>query len=218
MGVFAEPSSEELRKISEEAKRMLRCKMVYVRKFQSVQGLDGQIRDRFLKWKGRLAAIGTGEVKSLDTCWSTFSPTIGMTATRTLITLMCREGFDVRSYDSSGAFLGTDLAREVYLKLPEEAGRYAGKIVRCVKALYSLITSSRDFVQSLSERILSFEYSGCKFRKLDTDHCIHVFQDGAGNDAPLCALLPASVGVHLGKAFVGVHSNRRAVEAWRTKV
>ena len=43
-------------------------------------------------------------------------------------------------------------------------------------------------------------------------------QDGAGNDAPLCALLPASVGVHLGKAFVGVHSNRRAVEAWRTKV
>jgi hypothetical protein len=96
MGVFAEPSSEELRKISEEAKRMLRCKMVYVRKFESVQGLDGQIRDRFLKWKGRLAAIGTGEVKSLDTCWSTFSPTIRMTATRTLITLMCRERFDVQ--------------------------------------------------------------------------------------------------------------------------
>ena len=114
MGVFAEPSSEELRKISEEAKRMLRCKMVYVRKFESVQGLDGQIRDRFLKWKGRLAAIGTGEVKSLDTCWSTFSPTIGMTATRTLITLMCREGFDVRSYDLSGANLGTDL-REKFI-------------------------------------------------------------------------------------------------------
>ena len=99
---------------------------------------DGQIRDRFLKWKGRLAAVGTGEVKSLDTCWSTFSPTIGMTAMRTLIALMCRKGFDVRSYDLSGAFLGTDLAREVYVKLPEEAGKYAGKIVRCVKALYGL--------------------------------------------------------------------------------
>jgi hypothetical protein len=37
----------------------------------------------------------------------------------------------VRSYGLSGAFLGTDLAREVYVKLPEEAGKYAGKIVRC---------------------------------------------------------------------------------------
>ena len=185
MGVFVEPSAEELRKIGEEAKRVLRCKMVYARKFESIQGSDGQIRDRFLKWKGRLAAIGTGEVKSLDTCWSTFSPTIGMTAMRTLIALMCREGFDVRSYDLSGAFLGTDLAREVYVKLPEEAGRYAGKIVRCVKALYGLITSSRDFVHSLSERILSFEYNGAKFRKLDTDHCIYVFQDGSGNEVIL---------------------------------
>ena len=49
---------------------------------------------------------------------------IGMTAMRTLIALMCRKGFDVRSYDLSGAFLGTDLAREVYVKLP--AGKYAG--------------------------------------------------------------------------------------------
>ena len=182
MGVFVDPSDEELRKIKEEGKRVLRCKMVYARKYESVQEPDGRIRDRFLKWKGRLAAVGTGEVKSLDTCWSTFSPTIGMTAMRTLIALMCREGFDVRSYDLSGAFLGTDLAREVYVKLPEEAGKYAGKTVRCVKALYGLITSSRDFVNSLSDRILSFEYNGGKFRKLDTDHCIYVFKDAQGNE------------------------------------
>jgi hypothetical protein len=105
-----------------------------------------------------------------------------MTAMRTLIALMCRKGFDVRSYDLSGAFLGTDLAREVYVKLPEEAGIYAGKIVRCVKALYGLITSSRDFVKSLSERILSFEDNGGKFKKMDTDHCIYVFVDKDGNE------------------------------------
>jgi hypothetical protein len=102
--------------------------MVYARKYESVVCDDGQIRDRFLKWKGRLAEVGTGEVKSLDTCWSTFSPTIGMTAMRTLIALMCRKGFDVRSNDLSGAFLGTVLAREVYVKLPEDAGKYTGEV------------------------------------------------------------------------------------------
>jgi hypothetical protein len=97
--------------------------MVYTRKYGSVVCDDGQIRDRFLKWKGRLVAVGRGEIKSLDTCWSAFSPTIGMTAMRTLIALMCRKEFDVRRYDLSGAFLGTDLAREVYVKLPEEEGK-----------------------------------------------------------------------------------------------
>jgi hypothetical protein len=95
---------------------------------------------------------------------------------------MCRKGFDVWSYDLLGAFLGTDLAREVYVKLPEEAGKYAGKIERCVKALYGLITSSRDFVNSLSERILSFEDNCVRFKKLDTDHCIYVFIDKNGNE------------------------------------
>jgi hypothetical protein len=128
MEVFVLPSDEEVDEIRAKIKRVLRCKMVYARKYESVVCDDGQIRDRFLKWKGRLAAVGTGEVKSLDTCWSTFSPTIGMTAMRTLIALMCRKGFDVRSNDLSGAFLGTVLAREVYVKLPEDAGKYTGKV------------------------------------------------------------------------------------------
>ena len=61
MGVFVLPSDEEMDEIRAKNKRVLRCKMVYARKYD-------QIRDRFLKWKGRLAAVGTGEVKSLDTC------------------------------------------------------------------------------------------------------------------------------------------------------
>ena len=182
MGVFVLPSEQEMKEIRDLNKHVLRCKMAYARKYESVVGDDGQIRNRFLKWKGRLAAGGTREVKSLDTCWSTFSPTIGMTAMRTLIALMCRKGFEVRSYDLSGAFLGTDLAREVYVKLPEEAGIYAGKIVRCVKELHGLITCSRDFVNSLSERIPSFEDNGGRFKKMDTDHCIYVGQEWEQND------------------------------------
>lgn len=51
-----------------------------------------------------------------------------------------------------------------------------------MKALYGLITSSRDFVNSLSERILSFEDNGGKFKKMDTDHCIYIFVDKDGNE------------------------------------
>jgi len=79
-------------------------------------------------------------------------------------------------------FWARNLAREVYVKLPEEAGKYAGKIVRCMKALYGLITSSRDFVNSLSERILSFEDNGGRFKKMDTDHCIYVVTDKDGSE------------------------------------
>jgi hypothetical protein len=103
-GVFVLPSDDKMEEIRVKNKHVLRCKMVYARKYESVMCDDGQIRDRFLKWEGRLAAVGTGEVKSLDTSsktqvqsWSTFSPAIGMTAMRTLIALMCRKGFDVRS-------------------------------------------------------------------------------------------------------------------------
>ena len=117
MGVFVLPSDEEMEEIRAKNKRVLRCKMVYARKYESVECDAGQIRDRILKeredWPQRAQ-----EKSSRSTSWSTFRPTIGRTEMRTLIALMCRKGFDVRSYDLSCAFLGTDLAREVSVKLP----------------------------------------------------------------------------------------------------
>ena len=32
------------------------------------------IKDRFLKWKGRIAAVGSPALKGVDMPWSTFSP------------------------------------------------------------------------------------------------------------------------------------------------
>ena len=37
-------------------------------------------------------------------------------------------------------------------------------------------------MNSLSERILSFEDNGGRFKNLDTDHCIYVFVDRNGNE------------------------------------
>ena len=134
MEVAVYPSEEELAEIRKRGTKILRTKMVYKRKYESIVGRDGIARDRFLKWKARLAVVGSSEVKAVDLCWSTFSPTIGMTAVRTIISLMCDPKYDVRSYDLSGAFLATPLDRAVYVKLPEDAGEDAGKILRLIKA------------------------------------------------------------------------------------
>ena len=182
--VFTWPSQEMLDDIKAKNKKVLKCKMVYARKYESVTLPDGRIVDQFKKWKGRLAAVGTGEEKVLDTCWSTFSPTLGMAALRTVVSLMCTPNMKVRSYDLSGAFLGTPLEREVYVRIPEGVGfpQYEGQILKCAKAIYGLRTSSRDFLKSLSDLILSFEYKGHKFRKLHMDHCIYVFHGPNGEE------------------------------------
>jgi len=106
-----------------------------------------------------------------------------MTAVRTLISLMCDPSFDVRSYDLGGAYLGTKLERDVYVKLPPEAGKDAGRIIRLMKAAYGLKSSGRDFVKSLSKKILEFKHGNTGFRKTFMDQCIYVFE-GAEDATP----------------------------------
>jgi hypothetical protein len=78
---------------------------------------------------------------------------------------------------------GHDLAREVYVKLPEEASKYAGKIVRCVKALSGLTDHFfPGFRESLSERIFSFRENGGRYKKMDTDQFIYIYVDKDENE------------------------------------
>ena len=165
-GVY--PSEKDIADIKRRGLKILRSKMVYQRKYENYTGRDGKVRERFLKWKARLAVIGTGEVLGVDTVWSTFSPTIGFAAIRLIISLMCDPAYDVRSYDLSGAFLGTDLKdRSVYVRLPADAGSDdAGKIIRLMKACYGLKSSSSEFVKQLSREILNFDVDqiGLKWR------------------------------------------------------
>jgi len=184
VGVY--PSKEELEDIKRKGTKVLRTRMVYKRKYETVIGPDGVARDRFLKWKARLAVVGCSEVKAVDLCWSTFSPTIGMTAVRTIISLMCDPKYDVRSYDLSGAFLATPLDRAVYCQLPQDSEEDAGRILRLVAAVYGLKSSGRDFVRALSKKILEFEYDGARFRKLYMDHCIYIFIGKNGEEVVLC--------------------------------
>jgi len=186
MGVYRELSDQELQEIKRQGKKILNAKMVTKRKYEAVVGKDGIVRDRFLKWKGRLAGVGTSEVKGVDMPWSTFSPVIGLVAVRTVMSLMCREDFHVNAYDLSGAFLAADLDRKVYMKMPAECGEDAGKVVQLTKAIYGLKTSSRDYVEAFSKKILEFEHEGCKFERLYMDACIFRLVGKKGEEIILC--------------------------------
>jgi hypothetical protein len=99
-----------------------------------------------------------------------------MTAVRTLISLMCDPSFDVRSYDLGGAYLGTKLERDVYVKLPPDVGKDAARIIRLMKAAHWLKSQGRDFVTSVSKKILEFKHGNTGFRKTFMDQCIYVFE------------------------------------------
>jgi len=121
-GTGAYATEAEIAQARRDGMLFLRAKMVYKLKFKTIELPDGTLRDVPHIWKARLAAVGSREREGLDFANSTFSPTIGMTAVRTLVALCCDPKFDLRSYDLSGAYLGTPLTRPVFIILPPDAG------------------------------------------------------------------------------------------------
>ena len=150
MGIGVELSTEDRAAVeADESIRILNAKMVYKRKYV-FDPVDQ--REYFLKWKGRLAVVGTSEVAGLDLVWSTFSPTLGFAAIRTLISAMCHPKYNVGSYDLTGFFLGAPMEdRAVYVRLPKDATGHAGKILRLLKCAYGLRSASKDSVALLGK-------------------------------------------------------------------
>jgi len=181
MEIGVEVTPAEVRDVVEKGHRILQCKMVYKRKYVIENG-----KERFLKWKSRLAVVGSSEREGWETVYSTFSPTVAFSAIRLLISFTVDPRFSVESYDLSGAFLGTELRdRAVYIKLPKDAGIHAGKVLLLKKSVYGLKTSGRDFIHQLAEQILSFLVPGkgvsYGFKRLLIDQCVFRYEDGEGN-------------------------------------
>ena len=113
----------EVDEVLKNGGKVLNAKMLFKRKYEIVDGVE-----RIKKWKGRLAVVGTGKIPGVGSSFSSFSPTVAFSAVRMLVALTVDPRFSVESYDLSGTFLGTELRdRAVYVRLPAEAGEYAGK-------------------------------------------------------------------------------------------
>ena len=105
-----------------------------------------------------MAVDGSRQTLGLDTVWNTFSPTVGFTAIRTMISVLCNPKFYTSSFDLSGAFLGSKLEdHAVYVRFPPDAGEYANRVVRLTKAVYGIKNSGSTFMTQLGEEILKFE-------------------------------------------------------------
>ena len=117
-------SKSEIDEVLKSGGKVLNIKMLFKRKYEIVDRVE-----RFKKWKGRLDVVGTGEIPGIDSSFSSFSPTVAFSAVRMLVVLTVDPRFSVESYDLSGVFLGTELRdRSLYVRLPAEAGEYAGKV------------------------------------------------------------------------------------------
>ncbi len=175
-------SKSEVDEVLKRGGKVLNTKMLFKRKYEIVDGVE-----RFKKWKGRSADVGTGEIPGIDSSFSSFSPTVAFSVVRMMVVLTVDPRFSVESYDLSGAFLGTELRdRAVYVRLPAEAGEYVGRVLLLLKSVYGLKTSVREFVQQVSEQILSFtspktdKEIEARFNRLTVDHCIYRYDDALG--------------------------------------
>ncbi len=89
--IGVEVTQAEVKQVTDKGIRILQCKMVYKRKY--IIGEDG--KERFLKWKSRLAVVGSSEREGWETVYSTFSPTVAFSAVRLLISLTVDPKFTV---------------------------------------------------------------------------------------------------------------------------
>ena len=202
VGVLLSP--KEVDDVIKTGGKILRSRMIYKRKYCISPTTK---KEEFLKWKGRLAVNGAGQTEGVDTVWNTFSPTIGFSAIRSMIAIVCNPKYVTESFDLSGAFLGTKLEDQaVYVRLPPDAGEYGGRVLRLLRAVYGLKSSGASFMKQLGDEILKFEervttvvpdeVSGrkgesgktrtrveyCKFQRTLTDQCVYVYRDSLGRE------------------------------------
>ena len=94
---------------------------------------------------------------STDSVWNTFSPTLGFSDIRTLISLICDPKWMVDSYDLSGDFLVIKLEdREVYMCLPPEEGIYTNKVLWLENFIYGLKSVVKAFMKQLGDEEMKF--------------------------------------------------------------
>ena len=100
--------------------------------------------------KARLVVRGFEEVEEVEKD----SPTVAKSTMRILMSVAVSKGWTVKGTDIKSAFLqGKKIKRNVYIKLPCEAKRPAGKLWKLKKTLYGLNDAARKFYDSIREEL-----------------------------------------------------------------
>ena len=121
-----------------------------------------------IRYKARLVAQGFQQTLGVD-YHETYSPVANLASVRIALRIAAALDLEVEQLDVVTAFLGSELAEEVYVRLPE--GVLGGpRLVRLLKSLYGLKQSPRCWYITMDSFILlELGFTRCRF-----DTCIYI--------------------------------------------
>jgi hypothetical protein len=133
---------------------------------------DGNI----IEFKARLVARGDKQQRFIDFV-ETHSSVLKSTTKNILLAVAARKGWYIRQGDFKSAFLNAPLDEEIYVEQPPGYEDSSGDFVcRLNKALYGLRQASRAWYKTISEYLLSLE-----FTRSECDHALFYRHKGGNH-------------------------------------
>ena len=153
------------------AAKVLPSKLVFKKKLLADGSLD--------KYKARICVNGRRQQAGRDyDPGELFAPVAKFTSLRVLVALAAANGWSLRQFDISTAFLYADLDEEIYVRPPSGFEEYSenGEVLvwKLHKSLYGLKQAPKNWYLTLSAFLV--EYG---FTKSARDPCVFVFVDKA---------------------------------------
>lgn len=120
------------------------------------------------KAKARLVARGFRDTQDYAIS-ETYSPVVNNWLIRWAFSLANRGDMEIVQYDVSTAFLHADIAKPVFLAVPQGMSlNSSGQVLQLQRSLYGLKSSSKNWYNLLDETILSLG-----FKKSKADRCLY---------------------------------------------
>ncbi|CAM9779286.1 unnamed protein product [Choristocarpus tenellus] len=101
-----------------------------------------------------------------------------------LLALAADRNWELKHWDVKQAFIQADIREEIFVRLCDGRGKWPGKIVRLIKALYGTKQASREF-----NNLLVHVLEKCGFEQCRADPCVLRYV----RDGVVCAVIAPHV-------------------------
>lgn len=131
-----------------EADRVVQCKWVFRKKFES---------DNKVRYRARLVAKGFTQKEGLDYT-ETYSPVLRYSTLRLLFALSVKLNFKITHLDVTTAFLNGYLSENVYMHAPPNLDCKENCILKLKRAIYGLKQSARAWNERINDCLLKSNF------------------------------------------------------------
>ncbi|CAH2103269.1 unnamed protein product [Euphydryas editha] len=131
-----------------EADRVVQCKWVFKKKFES---------DNKVRFRARLVAKGFTQKEGVD-YKETFSPVLRYSTLRLLFALSVKFNFEITHFDVTTAFLNGFLDENVYMQVPCNLKCKENSVLKLKRAIYGLKQSARAWNKRIDDCLLKLNF------------------------------------------------------------